>query len=62
MKKKIDKEYTCTWGTEQTYLSDVGIRYTFIKVEDGVTVYKYKKTKKLFQALASLYDSLGILE
>lgn len=62
MKGKIDKEYSCTWITEQMYLNDCGIRYTFVKTDDGVTVYKYKKTKKLFDALSELYDKLGILE
>lgn len=62
MKKLIDREYPCTWMTEQAYLADHGIRYTFVKEENGVTVYKYKKTKKLFQTLSRLYEKLGILE
>lgn len=59
---KVDKEYKCTSNAEQQYLSDCGIRYTFVKVENGFTTYKYKKTKKLFDALSHFYERLGILE
>lgn len=59
---KIDKEYSCTWMAEQMYLSDHGIKYTFVKTENGVTTYKYKKTEKLFEVLRQFYSKLGILE
>ena len=59
---KIDKEYACMSSAEQIYLSDHGIRYTFVKVESGVTIYKYKKTKRLFEALSKYYGEIGILE
>lgn len=55
---KIDKEYACTSEAEMIYLSDHGIRYTFVKVEKGITIYKYKKTKKLFETLAKLYTKM----
>lgn len=60
--KKIDKEYNCLSSSEQIYLSDCGIRYNFVKVANGVTTYKYKKSKKLFLALARFYGQLGIYE
>lgn len=59
---KVDKEYRCNSIAEQMYLGDNGIRYTFIKTENGETIYKYKKTKKLFEALSRFYERLGILE
>ncbi len=59
---KIDKEYSCTWIAEHVYLSDHGIRYSFVKKENGITVYKYKKTKKLFEALSQFYGNLGYME
>nr|DAN52315.1 MAG TPA: hypothetical protein [Caudoviricetes sp.] len=61
MGKLIDKEYSTSWITEVVYLNDNGIRYTFVKTIDGVTVYKYKKCKKLFDSLSKLYRNLGII-
>ena len=61
--KRFDKEYSTQWNTEVLYLTSRGIRYAFVKEnENGITVYKYKKTKKLFDALSSLYGNLGITE
>lgn len=59
---KKDKEYKCNSSVEQIYLRDHGVRYKFVKVEDGVTIYKYKKSAKLFRVLSRLYKELGILE
>lgn len=60
---KIDKEYSCNWMVEQLYLRDCGIKYEFVKKSpDGITIYKYKKTKKLFEALAKLYEELGVMK
>ena len=61
-KKKWQKEYSTTWITEQLYLSDNGVRYSFVKEIDGVTTFKYKKTAKLFECLAKFYYELGIKE
>lgn len=61
-KKVFDKEYSCQWPVEQMYLSDNGIRYSFVKDVSGITTYKYKKSKKLFSALTKFYDNLGIYE
>lgn len=60
--KKVDKEYSCLSSSEQLYLSGCGIRYNFVKVLDGITTYKYKKTKRLFDALSNFYENLGIYE
>ena len=35
-----------------------GIRYTFVKEIDGVTVWKFKKTEKLFHVLADFYSNV----
>ena len=60
---RIDKEYSCTWSAEQMYLQDHGIRYEFVKKDNnGITVFKYKKTKKLFDTLSRFYENLGELE
>lgn len=53
--KKFDKEYSTTYVKEKRYLDSCGIRYTFVKTVDGITVYKYKKTAALFDALAKFY-------
>lgn len=53
--KKWDKEYSTQYTPEKEYLLTVGIKPTFIKIIDEVTTYKYKKTKKLFEALSRFY-------
>lgn len=58
--KKFDREYQTNWVTEQLYLSDCGIKYSFVKTVDGVTIFKYKKTSKLFKCLSKFYSELGI--
>lgn len=56
---KLDKEYSCNWIAEQQYLQSCGIRYEFVKRNpDGITIYKYKKTKELFDALSHFYEEL----
>lgn len=54
---KFDKEYKCTYPLEMCWLTDNGIRYEFVKVENGVTVWKYKKTKKLALVLSEFWGS-----
>lgn len=54
-KIKIDAEYSCTWQKEQQFLSDHGIEYTFVKVVDGVTIWKYRKDYRLFDTLKDFY-------
>ena len=57
-KIKVDTEYSCTWNMEQEFLTSKGIRYTFVKTIDGVTVWKYKKTTLLFDALSEFYGNV----
>lgn len=55
---KIDHEYSCVWSEELKYLTQHGIRYTFVKVVDGVTVWKFKKNAILFNVLAEFYNNV----
>lgn len=55
--KKFDKEYSTQYTPEMKYLSDKGIRYTFVKDVNGVTTYKYTKTPELFKALMTFYST-----
>ena len=57
--KFIDNEYFCYDHAEMSYLSSKRIRYRFVKEIDGVTVWKYEKTSRLFAALAEFYRQLG---
>ena len=51
--KKIDKEYGTQERQEVFYLIDNGVPFVFAKTdENGVTTWKFKKTKKLFNLLA----------
>ena len=41
---KIDKEYATQLMDEVKWLSNHGIKYTFVKVtEEKITIYKYRK-------------------
>lgn len=55
---KIDHEYSCVWSEEFDHLKNKGIRYTFVKTIDGITVWKFKKTEKLFLELADFYSNV----
>ena len=62
-KKFYDKQYATHWGKEVSHLSSKGIKYKFVYTkEDGVKVYKYKRTAELFMALTELYNELGLHE
>lgn len=54
--KKFDKEYSTQWIKEVQWLSSQGIKYSFVKVINNITTYKYEKTSELFKALAIFYD------
>lgn len=58
-KKNIwDKEYQTSFLDEVLFLKSKGIRYTWVyKNEDGLSVWKYKKTKELWMALAEMYSN-----
>lgn len=53
---KFDKEYQTQFFSEVCFLTDKGIRYTFVKKVNGLITYKYEKNKKLFEALAEFYS------
>ena len=57
-KVKLDREYSCIWIEELKWLTDHGIRYTFVKEVNGITVWKYKKNSELFYALADFSDNV----
>ncbi len=56
--KSFDMEYSTQWLDEFLYLKNCGIRYTFVKEDaNGTTVWKYKKTPKLFECLKNFYSN-----
>lgn len=58
-KKNIwDKEYQTSFLDEYLLLKKKGIRYEWVyKNENGISVWKYKKTKELWLALAEMYSN-----
>lgn len=57
MVKKFDKEYSTQYIPEMKFLKESGIEYTFVKIINGVTTYKYTKNPELFQALFKFYKN-----
>ena len=55
MESKFINEYPCTYSEEYQFLKSKGFRYSFVKNEFGVTVWKYKKSKVLYEALIEFY-------
>lgn len=55
---KFDKEYSTQWIAEKEWLSECGIRYSFVKNINGIDTYKYTKTLELFKALAAFYEKI----
>lgn len=54
---KFDKEYSTQYIEEMHFLRDKGIKYTWVYInEDGVTVWKYAKEKRLWDALSEMYS------
>ena len=54
---KFDKEYSTQYKEEMLFLRDKGIKYTWVYInEDGISVWKYKKEKKLWAALSEMYS------
>lgn len=59
MKNKVfDKEYATQWSLEHMYLDKCGIKHTFVKVNNGITTWKYKKNYRLFDALKNFYKNM----
>lgn len=53
---KFDKEYSTQYWKEVKFLEDNGVKYTFVKtLENGVSVFKYKKNSELFRLLSIFY-------
>lgn len=56
---KWDKEYATSFYDEVIFLKSKGIRYTWVyKNEDGLSVWKYKKEKKLWDSLSEMYSDI----
>ena len=54
---KFDKEYSTSFIEEMQFLREKGIRYTWVYInEEKVSVWKYKKEKRLWDALSELYS------
>lgn len=53
--KKFDKEYSTSFIREKKFLDACGIKYVFVKENNGITIFKYKKTSYLFECLSSFY-------
>ena len=58
--KAFDMEYSTMWGREVRFLSEKGIKCSFVKKtkEYGVSQFKYKKTPQLFAALIEFYTQV----
>ena len=54
---KFDKEYQTQYFSEVCWLTERGIRYTFVKKVNGLITYKYEKTAELFEALTEFYKT-----
>lgn len=53
-----DKEYATSFYNEVVELRKRGIRYTWVyKNENGISVWKYKKNRELWLALAEMYKN-----
>lgn len=56
--RKYDFEYSTQFRKEYFWLLGHGFKPTYVKrSEDGVNTYKYKRTAKLFKALADFYQT-----
>ena len=58
-KKNIwDKEYQTSFLDEVLFLKSKGVRYTWVyKNENNISVWKYRKEKRLWSALAEMYSN-----
>lgn len=56
--KLWDKEYATSFYDEVMFLRKRNIRYTWVdKNDNGISVWKYKKTRELWLALADMYKN-----
>ncbi len=55
-RRQFDHEYATEWRRERDWLKERGFTPTFIRIlPGGIERYKYRKTEKLFDALAEFY-------
>ena len=52
---KIDPEYATSHSREVAWLIECGVPYVHVKVVDGITIWKFKKTEALGTALAQFW-------
>ena len=59
-KYAFDSEYMTEWLREVRFLTEKGIKYTFVKKtpEYGISQFKYRKTPALFAALVEFYSTV----
>lgn len=55
MAYKVKHEYVTDDSEEQLYLKSRGIKYLRVDVVNDVTLWRYKKNPKLFEALKCFY-------
>ena len=58
IESKFDKEYSTQWVEEKNFLSEHGIKYSFVKTVNGISTYKYAKTLELFKTLSEFYENV----
>lgn len=54
-KKLFDSEYSTQWRKEVDFLKENGINYDYVKRNNNISTYKYKKTSELFSKLTYFY-------
>lgn len=62
MKKIFDKEYNTQFTKEVQFLKQHNIRYSFVKIINGITTYKYSKSAELFYWLSIFYENIESLK
>lgn len=56
---KWDKQYNTSFIDEVVFLKSKKIRYEWVYTnENGISVWKYKKTRELWLALAEMYSDV----
>lgn len=56
--KDWDMEYSTSFLDEMIWLKRHGIRYTWVYTNEyGISVWRYKKEKRLWDALSSMYSN-----
>lgn len=54
-RKHFDKEYSTTFLREVKYLKENKIEPCYKKKKEDTIIYKFEKTKRLFEVLANYY-------